>query len=198
MGKTKRKERVMVFEGEDKFLVPRNRTYDMQRGISTFVNGSGGTDGGVNSGCGVYVLQGGATEGSWTATSCEGTGLGGTIQAGSTTITPCVISASLSLMNVSVLSNTPCQSSATSSTNTTPIPEPLITTTTTTTTTVAPTGAAIVTLPAGSTIGIPPAGGGGGGGGGTDTATPEAKKSIWPYILIGLGILYVLTRKKKK
>ena len=41
----KKKESVLVFDGEDKFISPRNVIYDKRKGTSTFV----GQDGSVSS-----------------------------------------------------------------------------------------------------------------------------------------------------
>ena len=187
----KRKETVIVFEGEDKFVKPRQYSYDVNTGKAEFVG-----------------LEGDPSNPNDTTKDSLGGGTGSRMQLpqlGSPTF--CADLATFISTN----------GGGTATPNETMAaydmfqrycnrPEDSTTSTTTSTTTAAPKPDTNVVVPAvpvvpvipvlpSTNLGIRPMGGGGGGGS-EDAAPVEKKKSYWWLLLVALGI-YLVAKKKK-
>jgi hypothetical protein len=187
------KETVIVFEGEELFIRPRTRTYDMEKGVSQFV----GSDGTVD--CATYVVVGiaGGGGGTWSGVLCSTSGtagkpVSGAVEAGKSMVTPCLVVGSLVLNGANSVTATPCGTSVT------PVYDDTTTTTTTSTTTTTTTQAPSTTVTATTTVTPVMGGGGGGGMGGGEEAAPEPeKKKNWWWLLLAAGAVYLFTKKKK-
>lgn len=191
----KKKQKVIIFEGEDKFVKPRNFTYDISAGKSEFVSGDGE---GKDSSVGVPSNLGETKD---------------TISDGSVMPLPTLGSPNF-CANLETYISTNGGGSATPNQTMAAYdmfqrycnrPEDTTTTSTTTsTTTAAPKSDTNVIVPAipvipifpSSNLGIRPIGGGMGGGGGDDVAPEPKKKSYWWLLLVALGI-YLVVKKKK-
>ena len=221
-----KKEKVIIFEGEDKFVKPRHHSYDINTGESEFVGGDGagpGRDPSSN-----IASPGTTNEREQTVSTNidNGGGRSGYI-VGMPTIgepnycnklrtfiegrgggyaTPDQIMAAHDMFQRSCMEADPTTTSTTTSTTT-------ITTTlapsTNTTSPATPSGGSPSTstsniiVPGVPVIPILPATnlgirpvGGGGGGGGDEQAPLEKKKSYWWLLLVALGIYLVAKNKK--
>ena len=182
MAKKKGKEKVIIFEGEDKFVKPRHHSYDVNTGKSEFVGvDSAPTNpndttrdniGGGGAGSPMPLPQLGSPTFCADLSTYISTNGGGTA-------TPEQTMAAYDMFQR--YCNKPSDST---------------TSTTTSTTTAAPvtTTTAVVPVVPVANLGIRPMGGGGGGG--EDAAPVEKKKSYWWLLLVALGI-YAITKKKK-
>jgi hypothetical protein len=186
----KKKEKVIIFEGEDKFVKPRNHSYDINTGKSEFVG-----------------LEGEPTNPN--DTTKDNIGGGG---AGSAMPLPTLGSPNF-CANLATYISTNGGGSATPNETMAAYdmfqrycnkPEDSTTSTTTSTTTAAPKPDTNVVVPAipvipilpATNLGIRPVGGGGGGGGDEEVAPEPKKKSYWWLLLVALGI-YLVAKKKK-
>jgi hypothetical protein len=184
----KRKEKVIIFEGEDKFIKPRNYSYDIGTGKAEFVG-----------------LEGDPSTPNDTTRDNLGGGTGSRMQLpqlGSPTF--CTDLATFISTNGGGAA-TPNETMAAYDMfqRYCNRPEDSTTSTTTSTTTAAPKPDTNVVVPAIPVIPILPATnlgirpmGGGGGGGSEDAAPVEKKKSYWWLLLVALGI-YLVAKKKK-
>lgn len=189
----KRKEKVIVFEGEDKFVKPRNHSYDIGTGKSEFVGSDGEgkdvrtnipalndeTKDAVQGGSGMPLPKLGSPTFCADLATYISTNGGGAATPNET-------------MAAYDMFQRYCNK-----------PEDSTTSTTTSTTTEAPKPSTNVIVPAVPVIPVLPATnlgirpmGGGGGGGGEDAATEKKKKSYWWLLLVALGI-YLVAKKKK-
>ena len=194
----KRKEKVIIFEGEDKFVKPRNYSYDINTGKAEFVSSDG--DG-----------QGKDTRTNIPPLTAE---TKDAVQGGSGMPLPTLGSPNFCANLETYISTnggggaSPEQTMAAYDMFQRYCNKPEDTTTTSTTTsttTAAPKGDTNVIVPAvpvipvfpASNLGIRPIGGGAGGGGGDEEGAPEPKKkSYWWLLLVALGI-YLVAKKKK-
>ena len=189
----KRKEKVIIFEGEDKFVKPRNHSYDIGTGKSEFVGSDGEgkdertnipplndeTKDAVQGGSGMPLPKLGSPTFCADLATYISTNGGGAATPNET-------------MAAYDMFQRYCNK-----------PEDSTTSTTTSTTTEAPKPSTNVIVPAVPVIPVLPATnlgirpmGGGGGGGGEDAATEKKKKSYWWLLLVALGI-YLVAKKKK-
>jgi hypothetical protein len=184
----KRKEKVIVFEGEDKFVKPRQYSYDVNTGKAEFVGLEGDPsnkndttkdtiDGGGKSPMPLPTLD--------SPNFCANLSTYISTNGGGTA-TPELTMAAYDMFQRY------CNR-----------PEDSTTSTTTSTTTAAPKPDTNVVVPAvpvipifpSTNLGIRPMGGGGGGGS-EDAAPEKKKKSYWWLLLVALGI-YLVAKKKK-
>ena len=170
------KEKVIIFEGEDKFVAPRTHTFDTAKGEATYVGGNGKAETDVITPSSVMPIFG-------ESDYCN------RLQAyissrGENTATPEQVM--LAYQNF----QTNCLSTSTTTETTTLVSTDTTTSTTTNTTTIP---IVIVGVPSG--MGVAPRIGGGGGGGG-DTPVVAPKKSYWWLLLVAAGA-YLLFSKKK-
>jgi hypothetical protein len=196
-----KKEKVIIFEGEDKFVKPRHSTYDINTGKSEFVSGDGvgpskdpssnitspGTVSQRDQTVVSNLQDGGSIVGMPTMGEpdyCNKLRLYIETRGGGNA-TPDQIMAAHDMFQRSCMEA-----------------DPTTTSTTTSTTTVAPKTDSNVIIPAipvipilpATNLGIRPVGGGGGGG--DEEAPIEKKKSYWWLLLVALGI-YLVAKKKK-
>ncbi len=169
------KEKVIIFEGEDKFVAPRTHTFDTAKGEATYVGGNGAADTGVVTPSSVMPIFG-------EADYCN------RLQAyinsrGENTATPEQVM--LAYQNF----QTNCLSTSTT-TETTTLVSDIITSSTTSTTTL-PVVVVPVPLGMGVALGV-----GGGGGGGGDTPVVAPKKNYWWLLLVAAGAYLVFSKKK--
>lgn len=197
MAKKKGKEKVIIFDGEDKFVKPREYSYDINTGKSEFVGGDGV----------------GNTKDPSSNIPPPNTEVKDTISGGSGMPLPTLGSANF-CVNLQNYISTNGGGSATPDQTMAAYdmfqrycnrPEDRTTTSTTTSTTTAapvtnttPTAPSVPVVPlvAVANLGVRPMGGGGGGGGSEDAAPEEKKKSYWWLLLVVLGI-YLVAKKKK-
>jgi hypothetical protein len=170
------KEKVIIFEGEHKFVAPRTHTFDTAKGEATYVGGNGAADTGVQTPSSVMPIFG-------EVDYCN------RLQAyissrGENTASPEQVM--IAYQNF----QTNCLSTSTTTETTTLVSTDTTTSTTTNTTTIP---IVIVGVPSG--MGVAPRIGGGGGGGG-DTPVVAPKKSYWWLLLVAAGA-YLLFSKKK-
>jgi hypothetical protein len=191
MAKNKGKEKVIIFDGEDKFVKPRNHSYDINTGKSEFVGSDGeGKDARTN----VPPLNAETKD---------------AIQGGSGMPLPTLGSPNFCANLASYISTngggraTPNETMAAYDMfqRYCNKPEDTTTSTTTSTTTAAPVGTTTPVIPvipvvAASNLGIRPMGGGGGGGEEEGAPPEEKKKSYWWLLLVALGV-YLVVKKKK-
>ena len=170
------KEKVVVFAGEDKFIKPRNRSYNVDKNYSNLVgDGNPPVDSGLGRDYTTLYQSGGS----------GGVGTGG---SGLSTLQPDY-----------QLPNTTTQPAPTTIQPAPTTIQPAPTTIQPAPTTIAPTVVLPFITPTG--FGVAPMGGsGGGGGGGNDEAIKEDKKNYWwILVLIALGVgVYVYNKKQKK
>jgi hypothetical protein len=192
----KRKEKVIIFEGEDKFVKPRNHSYDIGTGKSEFVGSDGeGKDVRTN----IPPLNAETKD---------------AIQGGSGMPLP-QLSSPTFCADLATYISTNGGGAATPNETMAAYdmfqrycnkPEDSTTSTTTSTTTEAPKPSTNVVVPAvpvvpvmpilpSTNLGVRPVGGGGGGGS-EDAAPEKKKKSYWWLLLVALGI-YLVAKKKK-
>ena len=165
------KEKVVVFHGEDKFIKPRNRSYNVDKNYSNLV--------GDNPPPADYFPREDLNATSTTTINVGGGGGsvgGGSIGdggMGASTLQP-----DYQLPNTTIQpAPTTIQPAQTTTVPTVPLPF------------IAPTG-----------FGVAPMGGfgGGGGGGGGDEKASDKKNYWWVLVLIALGVgAYVYNKKKK-
>jgi hypothetical protein len=175
------KEKVIIFEGEHKFVAPRTHTFDTAKGEATYVGGNGKAETDVVTPSSVMPIFG-------ESDYCN------RLQAyissrGENTASPEQVM--IAYQNF----QTNCLSTSTTTETTTLVSTETTTSTTTNTTTLAvilPPPPPIVPLG----FGIAPPRGGGGGGGGSDTPVVAPKKSYWWLLLVAAGA-YLLFSKKK-
>ena len=192
----KKKEKVIIFEGEDKFVKPRNHSYDINTGKSEFV-GSDGDGQGKDTRTNIPPLNAETKD---------------AVQGGSGMPLPTLGSPNF-CANLATYISTNGGGSATPNETMAAYdmfqrycnkPEDSTTSTTTSTTTAAPKPDTNVVVPAipvipilpATNLGIRPVGGGGGGGGDEEVAPEPKKKSYWWLLLVALGI-YLVAKKKK-
>jgi hypothetical protein len=172
------KEKVIIFEGEDKFVAPRTHTFDTAKGEATYVGGNGAADTGVQTPSSVMPIFG-------EVDYCN------RLQAyinsrGENTATPEQVM--IAYQNF----QTNCLSTSTTTETTT-----LVSTDTTTSTTTNTTTQAVILPPPPLPLGFgiaPPRGGGGGGS--SDTPVVAPKKSYWWLLLVAAGAYLLLSKKK--
>ena len=211
-----KKEKVIIFEGEDKFVKPRHHSYDINSGTSEYVSGDGvgpsrdpssniaspGTvserdqtvstnidDGGGRSGGGTIVgmpIIGEPDYCNKLRTYIETRGGG--------YATPDQIMAAHDIFQRSCMEADPTTTSTTTST-TTLAPSTTTTTPGTGSSNVIVPGVPVIPILPSTNLGIRPVGGGGGGGG-DEQAPVEKKKSYWWLLLVALGIYLVAKNKK--
>jgi len=170
------KEKVIIFEGEHKFVAPRTHTFDTAKGEATYVGGNGAADTGVQTPSSVMPIFG-------EADYCN------RLQAyinsrGENTASPEQVM--IAYQNF----QTNCLSTSTTTETTTLVSTETTTSTTTNTTTIP---IVIVGVPSG--MGVAPRIGGGGGGGG-DTPVVAPKKSYWWLLLVAAGAYLIFSKKK--
>ena len=170
------KEKVIIFEGEDKFVAPRTHTFDTAKGEATYVGGNGAADTGVQTPSSVMPIFG-------EVDYCN------RLQAyinsrGENTATPEQVM--IAYQNF----QTNCLSTSTT-TETTTLLSTDTTTSTTTNTTTLPVVVVPVPLGMGVALGV-----GGGGGGGGDTPVVAPKKNYWWLLLVAAGAYLVFSKKK--
>lgn len=181
-----KKEKVIIFEGEDKFVKPRHHSYDMNTGKAEFVgvDSAPSTDpnqevrdniGGGSPGSAMPLPQLGSPNFCAELSTYISTNGGGKATPEQT-------------MAAYDMFQRYCNK-----------PEDTTTTSTTTSTTTAPpigvgTNVVVPVVPV-TNLGLRPMGGGAGGGGG-DEAPVEKKKNYWWLLLVALGI-YLVAKKKK-
>ena len=192
----KKKEKVIIFEGEDKFVKPRNHSYDINTGKSEFVGGDG-VGNTKDPSSNIPPLNAETKD---------------TISGGSGMPLPTLGSPNF-CANLATYISTNGGGSATPNETMAAYdmfqrycnkPEDSTTSTTTSTTTAAPKPDTNVVVPAipvipilpATNLGIRPVGGGGGGGGDEEVAPEPKKKSYWWLLLVALGI-YLVAKKKK-
>ena len=168
------KEKVIIFEGEDKFVAPRTHTFDTAKGEATYVGGNGAADTGVITPSSVMPIFG-------EADYCN------RLQAyinsrGENTATPEQVM--LAYQNF----QTNCLSTSTTTETTTLLSTDTTTSTTTNTTTLP---VVVVPVPLGMGVAL-----GGGGGGGGDTPVVAPKKNYWWLLLVAAGAYLVFSKKK--
>jgi len=173
------KEKVVVFHGEDKFIKPRNRSYNVDKNYSNLV--------GDNPPPADYFPREDLNTTSYTTINVGGDG-GGSIGGGN-------------VGGGGIGVSTPQPDYQLPNTTTQPAPttsQPAPTTSQPAPTTTVPTIPLPFITPTG--FGVAPMGGiGGGGGGGGDEKVAEKKNYWWILILIGLGVgVYVYNKNKKK
>jgi hypothetical protein len=185
MAKNKGKEKVIIFDGEDKFVKPRHHSYDVNTGKAEFVGLEGDPSTppdttkdnlGGGSGSRMQLPQLGSPTFCADLSTYISTNGGGAA-------TPMETMAAYDMFQRY------CNK-----------PEDSTTSTTTSTTTAAPAANTTPVIPvipvvAASNLGIRPMGGGGGGGE-EEAAPEEKKKSYWWLLLVALGI-YLVAKKKK-
>ncbi len=167
------KEKVVVFHGEDKFIKPRNRTYNVDKNYSNLV--------GDNNPPADYFPRGDLNNTTTIYTTIYvGGGSVGDGGMGASTIQPDY-----------QLPNTTTQPAPTTT-------QPAPTKIQPAPTTIQPTVTLPFITPTG--FGVAPMGRGSGGGGGNDEAVKEDKKNYWwLLLLLALGVsVYVYNKKKKK
>lgn len=192
----KKKEKVIIFEGEDKFVKPRNHSYDINTGKSEFVSSDGDGQGkdtrtnippltaetkdAIQGGSGMPLPTLGSPNFCANLESYISTNGGGSA-------TPEQTMAAYDMFQryCNRPEDTTTTSTTTSTTTAAPKPD---------TNVVVPAVPVIPVLPA-TNLGIRPISGGGGGGG-EDAAPVEKKKSYWWLLLVALGI-YLVAKKKK-
>lgn len=168
------KEKVIIFEGEDKFVAPRTHTFDTAKGEATYVGGNGKAETDVITPSSVMPIFG-------ESDYCN------RLQAyissrGENTATPEQVM--LAYQNF----QTNCLSTSTTTETTTLVSTDTTTSTTTNTTTIP---IVIVGVPLG--MGVAPRIGGGGGG---DTPVVAPKKSYWWLLLVAAGAYLIFSKKK--
>lgn len=192
----KKKEKVIIFEGEDKFVKPRNHSYDINTGKSEFVSSDGDGQGkdtrtnippltaetkdAIQGGSGMPLPTLGSPNFCANLESYISTNGGGSA-------TPEQTMAAYDMFQryCNRPEDTTTTSTTTSTTTAAPKPD---------TNVVVPAVPVIPVLPA-TNLGIRPISGGGGGGG-EDAAPVEKNKSYWWLLLVALGI-YLVAKKKK-
>jgi len=180
------KEKVVVFAGEDKFIKPRNRSYNVAKNYSNLV-GDGNPP--VDTGLGRELTtqyQGGS----------GGSGGGGGNYLGgggeTSTLQP------IEYTTIYQLPNTTIQPAPTTIQPAPTTIQPAPTTIQPAPTTILPTVAIPFITPTG--FGVAPMGrsGGGGGGGGGEDKKEDKKNYWWLLLVLGLGAgLYIFKKKKK-
>ena len=171
------KEKVIIFEGEDKFVAPRTHTFDTAKGEATYVGGNGAADTGVVTPSSVMPIFGEADYCNRMQSYIN--------SRGENTATPEQVM--IAYQNF----QTNCLSTSTTTETTT-----LVSTDTTTSTTTNTTTQVVILPPPPVPIGFgiaPPRVGGGGGG---DTPVVAPKKSYWWLLLVAAGAYLVFSKKK--
>jgi hypothetical protein len=172
------KEKVVVFAGEDKFIKPRNRSYNVEKNYSNLVGDSNPPAD--------YFPKDDLNRTTQSYTTIDvggGGGGGGNVGSGGG------IGVSTPQLDYQ-LPNTTIQ----------PAPTTVAPTTVAPTTIVPTTVVPIVPLPFVTPIGlgVAPMGGSGGGGGGGQDKKEDKKNYWWLLLLLGLGAgLYIYKKKKK-
>lgn len=192
------KEKVIIFQGEDKFVTPRAHTFDLGTGKKEFVGGDGtgpsndpssnipppkNTPDGPNNQTTTSTIVGMPTLGE--PDYCNKLQTFITTRGGGNA-TPDQIMAAHDMFKMNCREADPTTTTTTAApvVNTTPTPPPSV--------------PVIPVIPV-ANLGVPPIsmGGGFGGGGGEEGATKEPKKkSYWWLLLVALGIYYVAKKKK--
>lgn len=183
----KKKEKVIIFEGEDKFVKPRNHSYDINTGKAEFVNQDGSptnpndtTKDTISGGSGMPLPT--LDSPNFCANLATYISTNG---GGSATPEQTMAAYDMFQRYCNKPEDTTTTSTTTSTTTAAPKPD---------TNVVVPAVPVIPVLPA-TNLGIRPIGGGGGGGS-EDAAPVEKKKSYWWLLLVALGI-YLVAKKKK-
>lgn len=193
------KEKVIIFQGEDKFVTPRAHTFDLGTGKKEFVGGDGtgpsndpssnipppkNTPDGPNNQTTTSNIVGMPTLGE--PDYCNKLQTFITTRGGGNA-TPDQIMAAHDMFKMNCREADPTTTTTTAApvVNTTPTPPPSV--------------PVIPVIPV-ANLGVPPlsmGGGFGGGGGGEEGATKEPKKkSYWWLLLVAVGIYYVAKKKK--
>jgi len=193
------KEKVIIFQGEDKFVTPRAHTFDLGTGKKEFVGGDGtgpsndpssnipppkNTPDGPNNQTTTSTIVGMPTLGE--PDYCNKLQTFITTRGGGNA-TPDQIMAAHDMFKMNCREADPTTTTTTAApvVNTTPTPPPSV--------------PVIPVIPV-ANLGVPPIsmGGGFGGGGGGEEGAPAApkKKSYWWLLLVALGIYYVAKKKK--
>jgi hypothetical protein len=189
------KEKVIIFQGEDKFVTPRAHTYDLGTGVKEFVAVDGPGKGDERDPSSNIQPSKNTTDGpnnqTTTSTIVGMPTLGepdycNKLQNFITTrgggnATPDQIMAAHDMFKMN------CREADPTTTTTTAAPPPP-----------PPTKPDVVipVIPV-ANLGVPPLSMGGGGGGGGEEGAPAAKKkSYWWLLLVAVGIYYVAKKKK--
>ena len=171
------KEKVVVFAGEDKFIKPRNRSYNVAKNYSNLV-GDGNPP--VDTGLGRELTtqyQGGS--------GGSGGGGGNYLGGGETSTLQPIEYTTIYQLPTTTIQPAPTTTIAPAPTTIQPAP-----------TTILPTVAIPFITPTG--FGVAPMGGSGGGGGGGEDKKEDKKNYWWLLLLLGLGAgLYIYKKKKK-
>jgi hypothetical protein len=198
-----KKEKVIIFEGEDKFVKPRHSTYDINTGKSEFVSGDGvgpskdpssnitspGTVSQRDQTVVSNLQDGGSIVGMPTMGEpdyCNKLRLYIETRGGGNA-TPDQIMGAHEMFKLNCIEADPTTTTSTTTSTTTVAPK-------TDTNVVIPVVPVIPFTPS-TNLGIRPVGGGGGGG--SDEQAPvEKKKSYWWLLLVAAGI-YLVAKKNK-
>jgi hypothetical protein len=198
-----KKEKVIIFEGEDKFVKPRHHSYDMNTGKAEFISGDGAgpsndpssnippprnTPEGPNNQTTTSTIVGLPTLGE--PDYCNKLQNFITTRGGGYA-TPDQIMGAHEMFKMNCREADPTTTSTTTSTTTAaPI--------STGTNVVAPNVPVVPLVPyfPSANLGVPPISGGGGGGGADEEKPVEKKKSYWWLLLVALGI-YLVAKKNK-
>jgi hypothetical protein len=207
-----KKEKVIIFEGEDKFVKPRHHSYDINTGKAEFVGVDGPGKGDERDPSSNITRPGTGSQFDQTVTSNlrDGGAIVGMptlgepdycnklrnfiTTRGGGSATPDQIMGAHEMFKLNCMEADPTTTTSTTTSTTTVAPKsdtniiaPAVP--------VTPVVPVIPFIPSSTNLGIRPVGGGGGGG--SDEQAPvEKKKSYWWLLLVALGI-YLVAKKNK-